>query len=474
MTEYGLEFSSQMSKNLKVYTKANKAENDGVSHAEEQLTTEYRFNDILSLSAEIKNLQTNNANSTLEGTLGALRVDYDINPSIEVFATGQVTLYNDNGAYENNDAAIFGTRYLYGEGSSASAQYTAGHRGNALEFDISHRFSKDHTIYGGYTWVNNYVSDFDTAFGLKTNSGFTVGQKWNVTNRVSLYNESQYIKGDADKGTTNSLGMDFYMGEGWDAGFLYQKGELDSGKGDVDRDAFSVNLGRTSNTMNWASRLEYRRDHGAEERKQWLTTNRLSFKVDESLSLASRFNYSNTQDYLSSQDGAKFTEVNVGFAYRPYNSTKWAFFGRYTYLYDLSTLGQEILNGSSYDQKSQVVSFESVYKLNEKLELALKYALRNGEARYGRGSGEWFDSRTSFYAGQVRYDVLYKWHGLVEYRALEVKEGGAKQGYLVGVDRDITKNFRMGVGYNFTNFSDDLTKLDYKYKGWFVNFLGTY
>jgi hypothetical protein len=190
--------------------------------------------------------------------------------------------------------------------------------------------------------------------------------------------------------------------------------------------------------------------------------------------LASRFNYSNTQDYLSSQDGAKFTEVNVGFAYRPYNSTKWAFFGRYTYLYDLSTLGQEILNGSSYDQKSQVVSFESVYKLNEKLELALKYALRNGEARYGRGSGEWFDSRTSFYAGQVRYDVLYKWHGLVEYRALEVKEGGAKQGYLVGVDRDITKNFRMGIGYNFTNFSDDLTKLDYKYKGWFVNFLGTY
>jgi hypothetical protein len=474
MTEYGFELSGQISKSLKVYTKANKVENGDASHAEEQLTAEYRFGDVLSLSAEIKNLQTDNGNSTLEGTLGALRVDYDINPNMEVFATGQATLHNDNGAYENNDAAIFGARYLYGDSSTASAQYTTGHRGDALELDISHRFSKDHTVYGGYTWVNNYVSDFDTAFGLKTNSGFTVGQKWNITNRVSLYNESQYNKDNADKGTTNSLGMDFYMGEGWDAGFLYQKGELDSGNGDVDRDAFSVNLGRTSNTMNWASRLEYRQDQGAEERKQWLTTNRLSFKVDESLSLASRFNYSKTRDYLSFQDGARFTEANIGFAYRPYNSTKWAFFGRYTYLYDLSTMGQEVLNGSSYDQKSQVLSFEGIYKLNEKLEFALKYAAREGEARYGRGNGNWFDSKTSFYAGQVRYDVLYKWHGLLEYRVLDVKDGGTKHGYLIGVDRDITKNFRVGVGYNFTSFSDDLTKLDYKYKGWFVNFLGTY
>jgi hypothetical protein len=473
ITEYGFEFLSQITKNLKLYTKANKAENGISSHTQEQLTTEYRLSDVLSLSAEIQNLQTKNGSAELEGTLGALKVGYDINSNWEVFTTGQVTLYNDNGAYENNDAVIFGTRYLYGDSSSTSAKYTAGHRGDALELDVSHRLSKDHTIYGGYTRTN-YVSDFDTAFGLKTNSGFTVGQRWSLTNRVSLYNESQYIKDNADKGASNSLGMDFYIGEGWNAGFLYQKGELNSDKGDVDRDAFSVSLGRTSNTMNWASKLEYRQDQGAEERKQWLTTNRLSFKVNESLSLAGRINYSNTKDYLSSQNGAKFTELNTGFAYRPYNSTKWAFFGKYTYLYDLSTLGQEALNGASYDQKSQILSFEGVYKFDDRLEFALKYAARIGEARYKRGEGDWFDSKTSFYAGQVRYDILYKWHGLFEYRILDVKDGGVKSGYLAGIDKDITKNFRMGVGYNFTNFSDDLTKLDYKYRGWFINFLGTY
>jgi hypothetical protein len=473
ITEYGFEFSGQITKNLKLYTKTNKSENGEVSHVQEQLTTEYRFSDVSSISAEILNSQIDNNSSTLEGTLGALKISYDINPNLEVFATGQVTLYDD-GAYENNDAVILGSRYLYGDSSTTSAKYTVGHRGEALELDVSHRFSKDHTVYGGYTWINDYVSDFDTAFGVNTNSGFTIGQRWNLTNRISLYNESQYIKNEGDKGAANSLGMDFYIGEGWNAGFLYQKGELNSDKGDVDRDAFSVSLGRTSNMMNWASKLEYRQDQGAEERKQWLTTNRLSFKADESLSFAGRVNYSNTKDYLSSQDGARFTELNVGFAYRPYNSTKWAFFGKYTYLYDLSTLGQEVLNGTSYDQKSQVLSFEGIYKLSDKLEFALKYATRQGEARYGRGKGNWFDSQTSFYAGQARYDVLYKWHALAEYRVLDVKEGGVKSGYLLGIDRDITKNFRVGLGYNFTNFSDDLTKLDYKYKGWFVNFLGTY
>jgi hypothetical protein len=473
ITEYGFEFLGQITKSLKLYTKVNKSENSKASYEQEQLTTEYRLNDVSSISAEIQNSRTDSSNSTLEGTLGALKVSYDINPNLEMFLTGQATLY-DNGEYENNDAVILGARYLYSESSSASAKYTTGHRGDALELDISQRLNKDHTIYGGYTWLNNYVSDFDTAFGVNTNSGFTIGQRWNLTNKISLYNESQYIKNSNDKGATNSLGMDFYVGEGWNIGFLYQKGELDSYRGDVDRDSLSVNLGRTSSTMNWASKFEYRQDKGTEERKQWLTTNRLSFKVDESLSFAGRVNYSNTKDYLSSQNGAKFTELNVGFAYRPYNSAKWALFGKYTYLYDLSTLGQQVLNGASYDQKSQVISFESIYKIDDKWEFALKYATRQGKARFERGNGDWFDSQTSFYAGQIRYDILYKWHGLLEYRVLDVKDGGVKNGYLVGIDRDIAKNLRVGVGYNFTNFSDDLTKLDYKYKGWFINFLGTY
>lgn len=43
-----------------------------------------------------------------------------------------------------------------------------------------------------------------------------------------------------------------------------------------------------------------------------------------------------------------------------------------------------------------------------------------------------------------------QWHAMAEYRWLGVKDGSDKNGWLVGVDRDVTKNLRLGVGYNFT------------------------
>ena len=76
---------------------------------------------------------------------------------------------------------------------------------------------------------------------------------------------------------------------------------------------------------------------------------------------------------------------------------------------------------------------------------------------------------------QARYEVMNQWHALAEYRWLGVKDGGDKKGWLVGVDRDLTKNLRVGAGYNFTSFKGDLTKVDdYRAKGWYINMVGYY
>jgi hypothetical protein len=475
ITEYGGELVAEITKNWRAYTQVSKAKRDSDEYTEAQLTTTYNILDKATISAEVKHTNSNPSGSdSVKGTLGALRVDYDITPYLEAYATGQFTIDDDKNAYDNNDAVILGTRYMFTDSSSISAEYTTGHRGEALQVDASYQLGADHTIYGGYTWANGYSSDFDSVFNANKNSGWTLGQRWNITDQVMLYNESQMIREKGSRGATNSVGMDFLLGEGYTLGVLYQKGELEaiSSSGDVTRDALSFSVGRTTNDINWLSKLEYRKDTGAERREQWVTTNRLTYKVNESLRLAARFNWSDTDDKLNSQNGAKFTEGNLGFAYRPFNSSKWALFGRYTYLYDLSTIGQ--INGVDYDQRTQIFSLEGVFKPDGKWEFALKVADRYGEYRMGRGVGTWFDSRTTFYAAQIRYDILYKWHALLEYRVLDVKDGGLKQGVMIGLDRDITENFRIGAGYNFTDFSDDLTKYDYKYKGWYLNVLGTY
>ncbi|PZR42100.1 MAG: hypothetical protein DI537_62945, partial [Stutzerimonas stutzeri] len=82
--------------------------------------------------------------------------------------------------------------------------------------------------------------------------------------------------------------------------------------------------------------------------------------------------------------------------------------------------------------------------------------------------------RTDFAALQLRYHLIRRWDALAEHRWLRVRDGGDRRGWLVGVDRQISDHFKAGVGYNFTDFSGDLTQLDYDYQGWFLNVAGYY
>ena len=304
-------------------------------------------------------------------------------------------------------------------------------------------------------------------------NGWTLGQRWRLSNQVNLFNESQSLKEPMQSGLAHTFGMDFYPARGWNLGFTLQHGELTNALGgNVDRRATSISGGRTSPDTDWHSKLEWRHDSGAEQREQWVTTHRLTHKINESWRLAARFNFSDTDDELDPAGGARFVEGNIGFAWRPWNSARWGMFGRYTYLYDLATLDQ--LVGAHYDQRSQIVSLEGVYKHTQHWEYSAKLARREGEVRFGRGMGEWADSATTFLAAHVRYELRVRWHALAEYRWLDVDDGGTRQGFLVGLDRDINDRFRIGIGYNFTEFSDDLTQFDYDQRGVFLNLVGTY
>jgi hypothetical protein len=48
-----------------------------------------------------------------------------------------------------------------------------------------------------------------------------------------------------------------------------------------------------------------------------------------------------------------------------------------------------------------------------------------------------------------------------------------KSGALVTIYRQLGDNFMVGVGYNFTDFSEDLTDLSYDHQGIFFKLVGT-
>ena len=177
---------------------------------------------------------------------------------------------------------------------------------------------------------------------------------------------------------------------------------------------------------------------------------------------------------------------NLGFAWSPI-AQRWNVLAKYAYLYDLAPAGQMSSNGSEYDQKTHILSVEGVYELNKNWELGGKVARRQTSIRIDRGQGEWFTNDATYAAAQLRYKISGRfvnrknakpldmdalttgWALMAEYRALKTEKDGVKKGFLCGIEKEITKNIRLGVGYNFTDFSADLSQQSYKSKGYFIN-----
>ena len=80
---------------------------------------------------------------------------------------------------------------------------------------------------------------------------------------------------------------------------------------------------------------------------------------------------------------------------------------------------------------------------------------------------------------RLRYHMQHNWDALGEYRYLTTSDAGSKHGGLVAVERHVGKNLKVGAGYNFAKFSDDLknegpNNKDYNAQGWFINVVGKY
>ena len=103
-----------------------------------------------------------------------------------------------------------------------------------------------------------------------------------------------------------------------------------------------------------------------------------------------------------------------------------------------------------------------------------KYAYRQGEVSLDRENRDFFTSRAQLYVVRVDWHFLHSWDALVEGRRLDLLDAhDRRNGALLGLYRQMGNHIKVGAGYNFSDFSDDLTDLDYKHQGLFINIVGT-
>ena len=168
---------------------------------------------------------------------------------------------------------------------------------------------------------------------------------------------------------------------------------------------------------------------------------------------------------------ARFAEVDLGLAYRPVEDNKLNVLAMASYVYDVDPRNQ--MGGLYVDEKGRVLSLEGLYQVTPRLKVGGKAAVKRSAIRLDRDQDNFINATTLLWIARLRYHMVWKLDALVEYRYLEIDEiGDQKQGVLLGVDLQLGSNMAVGVGYNFTDFNDRLTTLDYESKGWFLNLNG--
>jgi uncharacterized repeat protein (TIGR01451 family) len=358
----------------------------------------------------------------------------------------------------------------------------------ALQYQLTKRLGLDlrgttgslgRSLQGGATYATGggsaYLNQRLTEDRGAHSSALVLGAQAPLGAGSRAYSEYQWERAAQGPRQISLLGLQqqWRHGEGVTLFVSGEYGQTQALAGATRRSALAGGLTYAPETgVRATSRAEWRRDHGAEERRQVLWTDHAETRLNEDLVLLGDFRFSRTRDLRAGRDDARFQEHALGLAYRPLTSDRVNAIARYT---RLDEFGPGVANDSGrVATLMDVVSAEGTIDLNAIVQWSGKGAVRAMRARPA-GLPE-SRTRTSLWLSRVSTAVRGPLRFGVEYRVLGQREArDRRQGWLNELTWDLTRNMRVGGGYNFTDFSDsEFSKNDYSVRGWFIRAQGRY
>lgn len=305
------------------------------------------------------------------------------------------------------------------------------------------------------------------------------GAKYRVNDQMSVYGETKATHGSGAEGLVNAYGMDLSPNDRWTYGIKGEWGDIsDPVAGDLRRQAAGISAGYKKDRTRYGGNLEYRHEeNNSNERHVWLVRNSLSYQVDKEWRLISKVNFSISQNSQGAFYDGDFVELVAGGAYRPVLNDRLNALFKYTYFQDTPTAGQvtPYSQVADYVQRSHVISADTIYDLFSFLSAGAKVGYRYSQLKPSKTAGDWFDSQAVLGIARLDLHFIRKWDLVGEYRALAVTEArDMRSGFLAAVYYHLDKSIKVGCGYNFTDFSDNLTDLSYRSHGWFLNLVGKF
>jgi len=403
----------------------------------------------------------------------------DVPPAVQyepwgIFTYGQKTI-NHSGSRQENDRVGVGADWQATSRIKIGGEVSTGDDGLGGKLTGDYRIGDRSNVY--LTYANETESPDVVSRGRVGTLVFGSGYK--MSDQTRIYTESRLVSGAGPNSLVQAFGLDLAPNDRWTFGFKGEAGKVsDEVSGDLKRYAGGVSAAYKFQKIKYATAVEYRHDDGTLEiRDTWLMKNSLGYQVTPSWRLIGKFNFSRSYSSLGSFYDGNYTEIVTGAALRPITNDRLNMLFKYTYLENVPSAGQLTPTAivADYSQRSHVLSVDGIYDLVKWLSIGAKYGLRIGELKMSKTDGEWFSSKADLIILRADLHLVREWDLLLEGRRLKVYEADdERMGLLLGIYRHITGNFKIGAGYNFTDFSDNLTDLSYRSHGWFVNAIAAF
>ena len=461
-----------------------KKQEQGLETAAHEVNVDYRLDDHWQVSGGAR-LESREDNSPavpltqIEGdrTDAVARVAYDSQAKWSAYGYVQGTV-EATGNQEDNSRVGAGGTYRLTDRFKASGELSTGDLGGAAKVGTEYLYSDRTSLYLNYALENERTDNGIRAQRGNMSSGF----KTRYSDTTSVYLEEKYTHGDVPTGLTHSTGVNLAPNDRWNYGASLDYGTLtDNLTGaSLERTALGLKLGYAFDSVKFASAFEYRVDNqenadlSVSERTTWLTKNSLKFQLNPDWRFVGKLNYSQSESSLGEFYDGTYTEAVAGYAYRPVANDRLNTLLKYTYFYNMPSAGQVTVANSAVEfiQKSHIFAVDMIYDLTPRWSIGGKYAYRLGQVAQDRVNPEFFDSRASLYIVRADWHVVRHWDAVVEARMLDLPDANdSKNGALLAVYRHMNDNIKLGGGYNFTEFSDDLTDLSYDSQGFFINLI---
>ena len=285
-------------------------------------------------------------------------------------------------------------------------------------------------------------------------------------------------------GLTHATGISFAPNKKWNFGINTDIGTLQDVQSgaETERLAGGLQVAFGVDSLQVASSVEYRFDDAQQldltrtERTTWLFKNNLKYQLNPSSRLLGKLNHSSSDSSLGTFFDGGFTEAVAGYAYRPVYNDRLNALVKYTYFYNVPTSDQISMQNiaAEFIQKSHIAAVDLTYDITPRFSIGGKYAYRLGQVSLDRENPEFFKNNANLYVIRGDYRFGENWEFMVEGRMLDMPDiGESRSGALTTISRYFGDHLKLGVGYNFTDFSDDLTDLSYDHSGAFVNVTGS-